>query len=217
MIEVPVLAGQTVALCTAGVAAAEGSAGGLGDDAGPELLAGSFAARLDVEDAALVLVRVVPHPLSGRMAAELPSVRRVRRMLDRWAHQAGLSPDSAADLELTVSEAVSNVVEHAYQDEPAGEFDYLVRREGNGVVRVEVRDFGRWRPQPVDPGYRGRGLAVIRTLATDVALEGTSSGTRIAFTLPTRAVSLGAPGPAGSGLSDDFRPVSGSDVGGATR
>jgi len=42
VIEMPVVAGQTVVSCSAGVAVAEGVVGGLGDHADPELAAESF-------------------------------------------------------------------------------------------------------------------------------------------------------------------------------
>ena len=73
----------------------------------------------------------------------------------------------------------------------AGEFVYIVRRRRDGAVRVVVQDFGRWRPPPDDPGYRGRGLAVIHNLAAEVTLEHTDHGTRIAFTVPGDAMPLG--------------------------
>jgi anti-sigma regulatory factor (Ser/Thr protein kinase) len=58
-----------------------------------------------------------------------------------------------------------------------------VTRAGDGAVDVVVRDEGRWRPPPADSGSRGRGLALIRRLATDVEVEhpGPDGGTAVRF------------------------------------
>jgi anti-anti-sigma factor len=51
-------------------------------------------------------------------------------------------------------------------------------------VLVRVGDSGAWRPPPADPGYRGRGLQIIRAVAVDVELTHGPQGTRIAFVVP---------------------------------
>lgn len=89
------------------------------------------------------------------------------------------------DLHLALGEAVANTIEHAYPGGPVGEFTCRLERDRDGAVHVEVRDEGTWRPAPVDPGYRGRGLAMINTLGVDVTLNTTGPGTCIRFTLPT--------------------------------
>ncbi len=133
---------------------------------------------------ALLLARLIPAPLADRLPADPRRLPAVRRRLGAWSAQAALSDDTTADLQLLLSEAATNSVEHAYRDGPSGEFVYSVRRRDDGGIRVEVQDFGRWRPPPADPGYRGRGLAVIHNLADEVTLEVGESGTRVAFTVP---------------------------------
>ena len=123
-------------------------------------------------------------PTPGRLSA-------VRRAVARWSAQAALSDDATADLQLLLSEAITNAVEHAYRDAEAGEFVYSVRRRRDAGVRVVVQDFGRWRPPPDDPGYRGRGLAVIHNLAEEMSLDFSDHGTRIAFTVPSDPPPLG--------------------------
>ena len=132
----------------------------------------------------LLLARLIPAALAERLPADPRRLPALRRRLGTWSAQAALSDDTTADLQLLLSEAATNAVEHAYRDGPAGEFVYSVRRRGDGAVRVAVQDFGRWRPPPADPGYRGRGLAVIHTLGDEVTLEVGEAGTRIAFTVP---------------------------------
>ena len=174
------------------------------DDLAAALLAGTGAGPAPV----LLLARLIPAPLAERLPADPRRLPAVRRRLGAWSAQAALSDDTTADLQLMLSEAATNSVEHAYRDGPPGEFRYSVRRRDDGAIRVEVQDFGRWRPPPADPGYRGRGLAVIHNLADEVMLEVGESGTRVTFTVPDDPPPLAqrsaAPGaaqwwPAGSG------------------
>jgi anti-sigma regulatory factor (Ser/Thr protein kinase) len=132
----------------------------------------------------LVLARLMPAPLGQRLPADPRRLAAVRRSVAAWSAQAALSADTAADLQLLLSEAATNAVEHAYRDTGAGDFVYSVRRRPDAGIRVTVEDFGRWRPPPDDPGYRGRGLAVIHNLAHDVSLDFSDHGTRVAFTMP---------------------------------
>ena len=150
------------------------------DDLAAALLAGTGAGPAPV----LLLARLIPAPLAERLPADPRRLPAVRRRLGAWSAQAALSDDTTADLQLMLSEAATNSVEHAYRDGPPGEFVYSVRRRDDGAIRVEVQDFGRWRPPPADPGYRGRGLAVIHNLADEVTLEVGESGTRVTFTVP---------------------------------
>ena len=82
----------------------------------------------------------------------------------RWT-TAALPEDTVEDLQLTLGEALANAVEHAYGNGPAGACAYSVDRLPDGAVAVRVEDFGPWRPVPADPGFRGRGLMLIRRLA----------------------------------------------------
>jgi anti-sigma regulatory factor (Ser/Thr protein kinase) len=138
----------------------------------------------------LLLARVMPAPLGQCLPADPRRLAAVRRTVAVWGAQAALSEDTTSDLQLLLSEAATNAVEHAYRDTEAGEFVYSVRRRPDAGIRVTVEDFGRWQPPPDDPGYRGRGLAVIHNLANEVSLDFSDHGTRIAFTVPGQVPSL---------------------------
>ncbi|MDT5243799.1 MAG: hypothetical protein QOD36_1175, partial [Mycobacterium sp.] len=43
----------------------------------------------------------------------------------------------------------------------------------------QVSDSGSWKPPPADPGTRGRGLLLMRTLSERVDLDGTAKGTTV--------------------------------------
>jgi anti-sigma regulatory factor (Ser/Thr protein kinase) len=156
----------------------------------------------------VLLARRMPAPLEQRLPADPRRLSAVRRTVAAWSVQAGLSEDATADLQLLLSEAATNAVEHAYRGTGGGEFVYAVRRRPDGGVRVTVQDFGRWRPPPDDPGYRGRGLAVIHNLAQEVELDHTDRGTRIAFTVPSDAPPL-AQRPL-AGVTQGWKPGSGT-------
>jgi anti-sigma regulatory factor (Ser/Thr protein kinase) len=100
----------------------------------------------------------------------------VRHNLERWAAHAGLSTRDVGDLVLASYEALANAVEHAY---PSGEgpVDLVAARTTDSRVLITVRDHGRWRPPPADPGSRGRGLPMIKALAHRAQIQQHPHGT----------------------------------------
>ena len=104
--------------------------------------------------------------------------------------QAGLSLEEVEDMKVAVSEAVTNVIDHAYGGELKGVV--IVRfRPGSGELTVEVEDRGvgfdpgrvpaGGPPQPGPDG--GLGLYLVRELADSVKVESApGSGTKITIT-----------------------------------
>jgi hypothetical protein len=123
------------------------------------------------DDVALLVVRVVPAPLEGR----LPDAGRACGCCaGRWPVEAaaGLTPELAEDLELALGEAAANAAEHAYAGREGGEFAYSVARRADGEPRrVGPRPRPGWRPVPQDNGHRGHGLRVIGQIAEDLRIE----------------------------------------------
>lgn len=123
-----------------------------------------------------------------RRPARPGELRSIRRGVDRWAEQNGLAEDDVIDLQLAVGEAVANGVEHAYGDaDGASAGDATVDVEldipplSPRVVAVRVTDHGCWRAVPAEPGYRGRGLALIERLSRGMRVTSTVRGTEICF------------------------------------
>ncbi|MET9634496.1 ATP-binding protein, partial [Lentzea sp. NPDC006480] len=145
------------------------------------------------DDVALVVARHLPAPLHRHVPASSGELAGLRRAATAWALVAGLSEDSAYDLELTLGEAAANVVDHAYPD-GGGTFDVSLESTGRGV-RVTVADHGRWRPAPADPGTRGRGLPLIRTIGEHVDLTTDAGGTTIRFHVPATPDTRTSPHP----------------------
>ena len=91
---------------------------------------------------------------------------------------AGFGPEDVYDLKLAVTEAATNVIRHAAVGSFRIEYRALPR-----VVEVTVTDAGGGFDAAAlssNPGeHGGFGLAVIRSLVDEVALESTASGTRL--------------------------------------
>lgn len=120
-----------------------------------------------------------------RHRADPAELRRIRRLIGRWAERSGVPEDVTIDLQLAVGEAVANGVEHAYGAQHTGdgtvEVDVEVREEPPAAVVVRVADHGRWRPAPESPGFRGRGLLMIDRLAQRVQVLCSPGGTEVFF------------------------------------
>jgi anti-sigma regulatory factor (Ser/Thr protein kinase) len=108
----------------------------------------------------------------------------VRSRVAAWAEGLGAPPEMVDDLVLATHEALANIADHAYSDradrdgETGSAFlDAELTTAGEIVVRV--RDEGRWRTPTADPGWRGRGLLIIRGLTDDVEIRHDESGTRV--------------------------------------
>jgi len=116
--------------------------------------------------------------------AVTPSV--VRERLRGWLAELNWPVEAAEDIVLAVSEAVSNVAEHAYPCGAAGPVELLVRAvtEPGGSRRVlaGVADHGHWRPEPDSQAYRGHGLAVMHASMHRVEVDGGATGTTVLLT-----------------------------------
>ena len=135
--------------------------------------------REDVDGA-----RLKAAPLAFRFSGLAGELAGMRKVVRDWAATAGLSGELLEDLQLVVGEAAANAIEHGYRAGEPGSVDLWLSRDEAGAVHGRVRDYGTWRPQPEDPGDRGRGLALIRALAAQVSLSRRSNGTEVAFTMP---------------------------------
>jgi serine/threonine-protein kinase RsbW len=114
------------------------------------------------------------------LPGELPALRHE---LAAWSGSAGLSPQAAQAIVLASYEAMANVVDHAYRAGP-GSLELRAICDANGgdaAVTITVTDFGRWRPLPADPGVRGRGLLLMRRLATRTDIDATEHGTVVSL------------------------------------
>jgi anti-sigma regulatory factor (Ser/Thr protein kinase) len=110
--------------------------------------------------------------------ADLHNARRLRLCFREWLRTLGTAAPLIDDLTLAVYEAIANVVEHAYHPEhPHPVMRLQACLEGDQLL-ITITDHGCWRA-PQAPGYRGRGLAMMRSLTTEVHLHPTAHGTTV--------------------------------------
>jgi anti-sigma regulatory factor (Ser/Thr protein kinase) len=116
----------------------------------------------------------------------------VRRTLMVWLQEHGVGEDQREDLVLAVSEAVTNVVDHAYRGVKTPgcvEVDIELTHERNHNedperwVTVAVTDFGAWRSERACKGFRGRGLQMIQACTDWRHIERRAVGTRVTMAL----------------------------------
>jgi serine/threonine-protein kinase RsbW len=120
------------------------------------------------------------------MPALPANVALVRQALAGLTDELGVEPARAADMKIALTEACTNVVVHAYGDEP-GPLEVAMAVEHSRLV-LSVRDRGGGlHPLPGrDEGAPlGFGLALIASLSDELGLVGGRHGTevRIAFAL----------------------------------
>jgi anti-sigma regulatory factor (Ser/Thr protein kinase) len=98
-----------------------------------------------------------------------------RRTLNGWLESRGMPDPPRASVVLASHEAVANAIEHSNATSPV-----LVTAEqsSDGFV-VEIVDNGHWRPARQPDEERGRGLAMIKALVSDVQINSLREGTII--------------------------------------
>lgn len=69
------------------------------------------------------------------------AVRRALEQLARDLEPMGLSPEDHGTIELVLAEALNNVVEHAYENDPGGTIDLRVAHSDKGL-KFSITDFG---------------------------------------------------------------------------
>lgn len=143
-----------------------------------QLLEGILGGKRPEDDVAVLAVRLVgsePGHLSLRLPADPAALAQLRRRLERFLEAAGAGEEERFEITLTVCEAASNAIEHAYGPGDA-EFELEARRDGERVL-VTVRDFGAWRERRGED--RGRGLKIMKAMMDDVEVSRTSRGTTV--------------------------------------
>jgi serine/threonine-protein kinase RsbW len=110
--------------------------------------------------------------------AKPEKARQLRVCLQYWLRALGAPCALVEDLCLAAYEALTNVVDHAYHPGHLNPIMSLRARADQGQLTVTVSDQGRWRP-PQHPGYRGRGLVMMRALTTELHLYPTAEGTTV--------------------------------------
>lgn len=90
---------------------------------------------------------------------------------------AGFGDEDIGEIELALTEALANVIEHAYLQEPGHQIELWTELEER-TARIRVRDFGKYfdpasyRGRDLDdPGEGGYGVFLMSQLMDDVTRE----------------------------------------------
>jgi GAF domain-containing protein/anti-sigma regulatory factor (Ser/Thr protein kinase)/anti-anti-sigma regulatory factor len=143
------------------------------------LFAGGQARR---DDVALLAARALPlvvAPLHLWFAARADQLSVVREAMRTWLVGIGVDTGDSELVVLAAGELCANAVEHAYPPDSDSAVEVALAREPGGVLTLVVRDHGRWRPPPADPGDRGRGLSIVRALMHAVDVDEGADGTTV--------------------------------------
>lgn len=120
--------------------------------------------------------------------AELPATAEqagvARTRITDWASRSGLSGLLVQDMVLASDEAMSNAIEHAYSGVPGTVTLFAACSSGHDQAKIIVADRGVWRPPTADPGFRGRGLAMMEKLAAVFRLKHSANGTTVVLGWP---------------------------------
>ena len=126
-----------------------------------------------------------PPPLRRSLPAVPDSVPELRGALADFARTAGASPAVLEQIRLAVSEAVTNVVVHAYVGAAAPGRVHVAAHLENSSVNVVVADDGRGMVPRLDSPGLGLGLALIAHAAENLDVhDGDPAGTRLRMTFP---------------------------------
>jgi signal transduction histidine kinase/DNA-binding response OmpR family regulator len=155
----------------------------------PGVFAGTLLPAEPDDDVAILAAEVVGTD-RPEISCPVPSgpdaVGEVRRAVVAALTEWGLDPDVVSDVQLIVSELVTNAVRHA-----AGPMRCRVRLDERRLV-VDVADGGTDRPQTreFDPAApNGRGLHLVQALSSEWGVRPTGAGKSIWCVVPTAPVS----------------------------
>jgi serine phosphatase RsbU (regulator of sigma subunit)/anti-sigma regulatory factor (Ser/Thr protein kinase)/anti-anti-sigma regulatory factor len=129
----------------------------------------------DVTVLAAQLRSAPPSPLHREVGRGV-ELRSLRAELGRWLADLGADGEDVAGLQLAVTEAVSNSIEHGYRT-GGGAVQIDATLDDDGRLRCTVSDQGRWREPAADPGFRGRGLAIISANTDGYRIDRRGEGT----------------------------------------
>lgn len=130
----------------------------------------------------MTVPRTAVAPLEVTAEATMANAAALRRRFRAWVNVL-TDIDTADDLSLAVYEALANVVDHAYPGYgPPGTMRLSSMAScpfGNGRdLVVTVADEGAWRPC-AEPGWRGRGLPLMRRLTESTSVVTDAQGTTV--------------------------------------
>lgn len=128
--------------------------------------------------------------LRFELTAEWTAPSLARNRVRQWLVAQDWSAAAVDDLVLSISEAVSNSVEHGYGiavDGPVQDLNSVVVVEGSVVdepggyrrVVLTVVDHGHWREPDTGPTNRRQGLRIMRACTEELTVTHSADGTKV--------------------------------------
>ena len=115
-----------------------------------------------------------------RIANRISELRPLSAWAVEIARQLGCSPDKCFDVDLCLTEAVSNIIRHGYTDDASQAIDIEITREP-GALAIRIEDDARPFDPLEAPGLLatsldeaepgGRGIALMRSAADSASYE----------------------------------------------
>jgi anti-sigma regulatory factor (Ser/Thr protein kinase) len=124
-----------------------------------------------------------PQVLALRVPAGAAMLRQLRAALRAWLRRLRWPDDESTAILHAVDEACTNVVEHAYAFDDAGEIELTGREDKAGLRRhvvIDVRDRGRW-PDTGTPDIAAKGMTIMRGLMHRVNVQVRPDGTCVSL------------------------------------
>ncbi len=145
----------------------------------PQLVADLVPTGSPEDDVALLVLRyegVAADRLSFTVPAEPQALAKARHAVEGALKSSGVNRHELYEISLSLGEALTNVVEHAY---PLGdgEIEIGVHRDED-VVEILVRDSGQWR-NPSEAPDRGLGLILCQALMDSLDIDARPEGTTV--------------------------------------
>jgi serine/threonine-protein kinase RsbW len=113
--------------------------------------------------------RVAMSDVRLTLPARPENISVIRHVLGAFAEALRLPPDMVEDMRLAVTEACTNVVRHAYDDDEVGSIEVVMQPSADRL-HVIVSDRGRGMGPSPDVDGPGLGLPLIAALADSLEL-----------------------------------------------
>lgn len=120
-------------------------------------------------------------PLAITLPAVPGNLAVFRGRLRDWLAEAGVDPESCADVLLAVGEATANATEHSVLGADHEVSLTLSAALSGNRLHLSVTDDGRWKPAAAPQNHRGHGMHLINALVDSVELTTTPDGTTVAM------------------------------------
>ena len=111
--------------------------------------------------------------------AEPSALAGIRRAVRGWLAPLHLTAEAEDDLVLAVSEAGSNVIDHAYSTPEVAAGIELFFWTEPAVLSIQIVDHGRWQPPGPHSAGNGTGINLMQRLVDFVMIRYDARGTRV--------------------------------------